>query len=78
MPPSISFWDDSGIRPESTRRVILPVSTTEAKVNIMFMACGQITLRPNTFHKAIIINGNPGNAPLLNSTLLKSPVIAHL
>ena len=53
-------------------------TTTASKVNIMFMACGQMTFRPNTFHKAIIINGNPGNAPLLNSTLLKSPVIAHL
>ena len=48
----------------------MPVNTTEVSVNIRFMAWGQITLNPNTFHSATINNGNPGKTTLGAVTLL--------
>lgn len=69
MPPSRSTWRGSFTRCDSRRRVVMPVNTTDVIVHIMFIANGHITLRPNNFHNASIMRGNPGKTDEAGPTL---------
>ena len=69
---------ETDMRCANTRRVIMPVNTTDNMVNIMFIACGHITLKPKIFHNTRIIREKPGKTTPSYSVLRSYSYNANL